>query len=670
LGPDGNIWFTNDGDQRIGTIDRTGKITEFSILTGGPPYSPPAQTPHGITTGPDGNLWFTEWGRGKIGRITTSGVLTEFPLPSATSQPESIALGPDGNLWFTELRGAIGRITPNGDVVEYPISSPQVFMFIVAGADGALWFTEGQSNKIGRITVSGQISEYAVPTSGSYPRGIAAGPDGNIWFVENQVNKIGKVVLSNPVPAGPVTVSQSSLTFTAQYLSTPPASQTFTVSAPVPTSFSITLDSHYTVVGNTSWLNISPSGVLSTNQTVTVSINQSILLPGAYSGSISIIAGGVTQKVQVTLNVAPISGGDVYANVSTLQAGCIIGSGDPCSAELDILSKQGSIQHNPFVITTAFASSQGPNWFSLVAVDGSVIPSGSTEVTNYTVYLTVNTAGLGVGRYTGVVTITPNGGAVLNIPVAFTLLLPTTQPPIVEAVVNSSTLAAGSVSPGEIITVYGVALGPNTPVSTTLDSSGKVATSLNGASILVNGIPAPLLYVSPTQINCVVPYEVAGAPFLGVQAVFSTLPSNSFQVRPSAASPGIFTLNGSGSGPAAILNGTGGVNGPNNAASVGSTIVIFLTGEGQTKPAGITGAVTVVNPSPNGPLTPQPVAAPVVTIGGATAQVSFYGEAPGLVSGVLQINAVVPSALPSGDLPLAVSIGGAKSQSGVTVSIR
>jgi uncharacterized protein (TIGR03437 family) len=90
---------------------------------------------------------------------------------------------------------------------------------------------------------------------------------------------------------------------------------------------------------------------------------------------------------------------------------------------------------------------------------------------------------------------------------------------------------------------------------------------------------------------------------------------------------------------------------------VGSTIVIFLTGEGQTKPAGITGAITAVNLAPNGPLTPQPLATPVVTVGGAPAQVSFYGEAPGLISGVLQINAIVPSASPSGDLPLAVSIG-------------
>jgi uncharacterized protein (TIGR03437 family) len=103
---------------------------------------------------------------------------------------------------------------------------------------------------------------------------------------------------------------------------------------------------------------------------------------------------------------------------------------------------------------------------------------------------------------------------------------------------------------------------------------------------------------------------------------------------------------------------------------VGSTIVIFLTGEGQTNPAGVTGAVTAVDTSQNGPLTPQPQVAPVVTIGGSPAQMSFYGEAPGLVSGVLQINAIVPSGLPSGDLPLVVSLGGAKSQPGVTISIR
>jgi virginiamycin B lyase len=80
-------------------------ITDFGSLT----------APYGITAGPDGNLWFTDEGNlsagsGKIGRITTSGAITEF---GSLSNPTQITPGPDGNLWFTETgNGKIGRIVP------------------------------------------------------------------------------------------------------------------------------------------------------------------------------------------------------------------------------------------------------------------------------------------------------------------------------------------------------------------------------------------------------------------------------------------------------------------------------------------------------------------------------------------------------------------------------
>src|SRR4029450_11320803 len=75
----------------------------------------------GIIAGPDGNLWFTEPGINKIGRITPLGVVTEFSTgitPGAA--PIGITAGSDGNLWFTELFGdQIGRITPLGAVIEF-----------------------------------------------------------------------------------------------------------------------------------------------------------------------------------------------------------------------------------------------------------------------------------------------------------------------------------------------------------------------------------------------------------------------------------------------------------------------------------------------------------------------------------------------------------------------
>ena len=94
-----------------------------------------------------------------------------------------------------------------------------------------------------------------------------------------------------------------------------------------------------------------------------------------------------------------------------------------------------------------------------------------------------------------------------------------------------------------------------------------------------------------------------------------------------------------------------------------------MTGEGQTSPAGVNGSVTTVSlPAPR--FTPQPLLPVAVLIDGQPAAISFAGEAPGIVAGVLQVNVQIPPGARSGDLSLIVSIGGNSSQNGVTVSVR
>src|ERR1051326_1626975 len=79
-------------------------ITEYPVTTSG-------SLPYGITAGPDGNIWFTENGANKIGKITPNGVVTEYPIPTAGSSPTDITAGSDNALWFTEYNGQqIGRI--------------------------------------------------------------------------------------------------------------------------------------------------------------------------------------------------------------------------------------------------------------------------------------------------------------------------------------------------------------------------------------------------------------------------------------------------------------------------------------------------------------------------------------------------------------------------------
>ena len=155
---------------------------------------PTASAPWGITAGPDGALWFTENGTNKIGRITTAGAITnDFPITTSNSGPRFITAGPDGNLWFTEINGnKIGRITTAGVVTEFtaPTTSSEPF-FIAVGPDGNLWFTEYQGNKIGAITTAGLIADFPIPTANSGPSGIAAGPDGNtvVYRVRHQQDR-------------------------------------------------------------------------------------------------------------------------------------------------------------------------------------------------------------------------------------------------------------------------------------------------------------------------------------------------------------------------------------------------------------------------------------------------------------------------------------------------
>jgi virginiamycin B lyase len=204
-GPDRNVWFTENNQNKIGNISPTGTFTEYTVTTA-------SSAPWGICAGPDGNLWFTENNANKIAKITTTGTITEYTIPTGSSQPTGICAGPDGNLWFTENAGnKIGKITTTGTITEYSVptgsSAPRA---ICPGPDGNLWFTESAGNKIASVTTAGTVTEYTVPTGSSSPYGICAGPDGNLWFTESATNKVGKVTTAGTFTEYTVPTSSSS----------------------------------------------------------------------------------------------------------------------------------------------------------------------------------------------------------------------------------------------------------------------------------------------------------------------------------------------------------------------------------------------------------------------------------------------------------------------------
>jgi len=235
-------------------------------------------------------------------------------------------------------------------------------------------------------------------------------------------------------------------------------------------------------------------------------------------------------------------------------------------------------------------------------------------------------------------------------------------------VVNAASYGGGPVSPGEIVSIFGTNIGPANPASLTLDSTGKVATSIGDVTVSFNGFLAPLTYVGSTQINAVVPYEITGNTSPSVQVTYGGQTSNQFALQLTTAAPALFTQNGSGTGPGAILNQDYSLNTQSNPAAPGSVVQIYMTGEGLTNPAQATGAVTTATASY--PYTPQPQLAVSAIIGGQPAQVIWAGEAPGFVAGVLQVNAAVPATASSGANSIAVEVGNQTSQSGVTVWVQ
>jgi uncharacterized protein (TIGR03437 family) len=145
--------------------------------------------------------------------------------------------------------------------------------------------------------------------------------------------------------------------------------------------------------------------------------------------------------------------------------------------------------------------------------------------------------------------------------------------------------------------------------------------------------------------------------------------SNAYQLTSATTMPGLFAQNASGSGPGAILNQDYSLNGPGNAAAKGSIVMVFMTGEGQTNPPSITGAITTPNlPAPQ--VTPAPLLPIGVLVNGQPALYTYAGEAPGLAAGLLQLNVQIPSNAQSGNLSITVSIGSNISQNGMTVSVR
>jgi adhesin/invasin len=240
-----------------------------------------------------------------------------------------------------------------------------------------------------------------------------------------------------------------------------------------------------------------------------------------------------------------------------------------------------------------------------------------------------------------------NPGRLLSKTVTFVVAAAPAPVLAVPAVASGGVVNAFSslapLAPGALISIYG----SNLATGEGRAGAAPLPKSLNGTSVTINGMPAPLLFVSATQINAQMPFEI-GAGTAVVVVRRGTLESAAATVDARALAPGILAPGG-GSHALAVNYPGGALNSLQNPVHPGEYVVVYLTGQGLVDPPVASGAE-----SPADPLS-LPVAAVRAQLGGKPAEVAFAGLGPGFV-GLLQINLLVPD-VPGGELSLQVSVG-------------
>jgi uncharacterized protein (TIGR03437 family) len=187
---------------------------------------------------------------------------------------------------------------------------------------------------------------------------------------------------------------------------------------------------------------------------------------------------------------------------------------------------------------------------------------------------------------------------------------------------SASSVFPLSVAPGMIAAVYGASLAADTAQA----AAAPLPLQLSDAQVLVDGTPISLFYVSPGQINVVVPDGAIGLVKFMVKNVSG---SHTINVFVETAVPAIFTQDGSGKGAAAALNENSALVTAANPLRQGDYLELFVTGLGATT---MRGGLAFANQQPT------------VTISGKDCQVSYAGRAPGY-PGLDQINCLVPPGL-------------------------
>jgi len=552
-------------------------------------------------------------------------------IASFSSRGPSIngGLKPDVTAVGTDLYMAAERVDPNGDLYSpngYTAADGTSFATpLVAGAAALV---KQKNPKLTALQLKSAVVNTAAQSL-TDESGAASVLSAGAGLLNAQS------AVSTNVTVVPATISFG---FLDQIASFPPPSQQLQIANSGSSAVNLTLTVAPAVTDTKSQVTLGSSSVsLSPGQTTTVTVAVSGSSPtnaGAYSGFIVISGGSQTLHVPYLY----VAGDGVPANITPLLSvgfDCTVGQGVP----------DGGIAFQLIDDFGEPVSNQSIQWN--VTQGGGSIVQGANNTDSATEFQGIGFATVTCGSTPGAQEFTATSGGMQVVFDGFARLSPTISP---NGAVNAASYQVGNgVAPGSYISLFGTGLSDDTNVASTgflplgIDSVG-VSFDVPSAGL---SLPGRMYYVSPTQLNLQVPWELQGQT------------SALIKVTVEDSQGALYALPLVPYSPAFFLNGefvdaedtAGNEISSSNPATGGQTVVLYLNGLGPVDHQPPTG-----QPTPQSPAA-QTLAHPTVTIGGQQAQVQFSGLTPGY-SGLYQVTVVVPSGLSAGVQPVALVING------------
>jgi len=699
--PQGNVYIADTFNDRVRVVSAGGIIQTFAgngltapVTDNVPAASSALFLPVDVAASPSGAVYIADFGNSLV-RVVIAGAISTAAgssggAPIASGQtaisvrlngPTGLALDPAGNLYFAEGSLGTGSGLAGGDFRIWQVTVEGLF-FAYAGDGWESFSGDGAAASLAQLNA---------------PAGLARDSQGNIYIADSANHRVRKItpdgnittVAGNGLPGfsgdgGPAINAQ--------------------LNAPLAVAVNAAGDLFIADSANNRIREVDTHGVIGTyagNGNAgffgegIVALNAALDQPCALALDSS---GNLYVADSLNHRVRKIDGGDTITTVAGTGTPASSGDGGPAiNAQLVLpvgvavdasnniyIADRGAGSVRKVSASGVIATIPAGSFSALqsVALDsaGNLLLSDSIagqirQVTPAGVVLDI--AGNGTCCYSG------DGGAAvlaqLNQPWgmltdgagglyiadsannAIRLLRPASSTPSIGAVVNGAANLTGAIAPGEIVVIYGNAIGPAL-LAQNQASGGVLGTQVAGVSVLFNGVAGPMIYASGAQVSAVVPYGVSGST-VQVVVQYQGAASAPVSVPVALAAPALFTINSTGQGQAAALNQDTSLNSAANPATPGSVIVLYATGEGQTTPAGVDGKIA---PSP----APKPLQNVTVTIGGQNAVVNYAGGAPGITAGLMQINAVIPLGTPSSSaVPVSISVGNLSSPAGVTIAV-